>query len=109
MQSIRIPTDNDLKPYPHIFFTSPDTWDDSVLDHGIAPSLLEEINQDSDDSLLQDSIFDEFGELHHRVIQQLIYIMGCKIYRIWGAYTSHLSHSKHLQSDIQIWRDYSPS
>ena len=71
LQSIRIPTDNDLKQYPHVFFTSPDTWDASVLDHGITPSLLEGINQESDDSLLQDSIFDEFGELHHGVIQQL--------------------------------------
>ena len=90
MQPIRIPTDNDLKQYPHVFFTSPDTWDASVFDHGITPSLLEEINQDSEDSLLQDSIFDEFGELNHRVIQQLN-ILGCKIYRIWGAYPSYLS------------------
>ena len=58
MQSIRIPTDK-LKQYPHVFFTSPDTWDASVLDHGITPSLLEEIHQDSDDSLLHESIFDE--------------------------------------------------
>ena len=92
MQSIRIPTDNDLKQYPPVFFTSPDTWDASVLDHGITASLLEEINQESDDSLLQDSIFDEFGELHHRVTQQLnIFLEGCKIYRIWGAYTPYLS------------------
>ena len=30
-----------------------------VLDHEITPSLLEDINQHSDDPLLQDSIFDE--------------------------------------------------
>ena len=71
MHSIQIPTDNDLQQYPHVFFTSPDTWDASVLDHGITPSPLEEINQETDDSLLQDSIFDEFGELQHRVVQQL--------------------------------------
>ena len=71
MQSIRIPTDKDLKQYPYVFFTSPDSWDASVLNHGITPSLLEEIHQDSDDSLIQDSFFDEFGELQHRVIQQL--------------------------------------
>ena len=71
MQSIRIRTDNDLKQYPHVFFTSPDTWDASALDHGITPYFLEETNQENDDSLLQDSIFDEFGELHHWVIQQL--------------------------------------
>ena len=56
MHTIRIPTDQDLQNYPHVFFTSPDIWDASVLDHEITPSLLEDINQHSDDSLLQDSI-----------------------------------------------------
>ena len=71
MHTIRIPTDQDLQTYPHVFFTSPDIWDASVLDHEITPSLLEDINQHSDDSLLQDSIFDEYGDLHHRAIQTL--------------------------------------
>ena len=71
MHTIRIPTDQDLQNYPHVFFTSPDIWDTSVLDHEITPSLLEDINQHSDDSLLQDSIFDEYGDLHHRAIQTL--------------------------------------
>ena len=71
MHTIRIPTDQDLQHYPHVFFTSPDIWDASVLDHEITPSLLEDINQQSDDSLLQDSIFDEYGDLHHRAIQTL--------------------------------------
>ena len=71
MHPIRIPTDQDLQIYPHAFFTSPDIWDPSVLDHEITPSLLEVINQHSDDSLLQDSIFDEYGDLHHRAIQTL--------------------------------------
>ena len=71
MHSIMIPTDQDLQNYPHVFFTSPDIWDASVLDHEITPSLLEDINQHSDDSLLQDSIFDEYGDLHHRAIQTL--------------------------------------
>ena len=84
MQSIRILTDKNLKQYPHVFFTSPDTWDASVLDHGITPSVLEEIHQDSDDSLLQDSIFDEFGELQHRVIQQLRYF-GMQHLQILGS------------------------
>ena len=71
MHSIRIPTDQDLQNYPHVFFTSPDIWDASVLDHEITLSLLEDINQHSDDSLLQDTIFDEYGDLHHRAIQTL--------------------------------------
>ena len=45
--------------------------DASVLDHEITPSLLEDINQHSDDSLLQDSIFDAYGQPHHRDIQTL--------------------------------------
>ena len=51
MHSIRIPTDPDLQNYPHVFFTSADIWDASVLDHEITPSLLEDINQHSDVSL----------------------------------------------------------
>ena len=71
MHSMRIPTDHDLQNYPHVFFTSPDIWDTSELDHAIPPSLLEDINQHSDDSMLQDSIFDAYGEPHHRDIQTL--------------------------------------
>ena len=71
MHPIRIPTDQDLQMYPHVFFTSPDIWDPSVLDHEITPSLLEDITQHYDDSLLQESIFDEYGDLHHRAIQTL--------------------------------------
>ena len=56
MHSMRVPTDHDLQNYPHVFFTSPDIWDTSVLDHGIPQSSPEDINQHSDDSLLQDSI-----------------------------------------------------
>ena len=107
MQSIRILTDKNLKQYPHVFFTSPDTWDASVLDHGITPSVLKEIHQDSDDSLLQDSIFDEFGELQHRVIQQL------KIF--WdatptdsGKHTLHtyLHESNNAEPDWKSLRSY---
>ena len=82
MHTIRIPTDQGLQNYPHVFFTSPDIWDASVLDHEITPSLLDDINQCSDDSLLQDSIFDEYGDLHHRAIQTLniltylLYLLG---------------------------------
>ena len=65
MHSMRIPTDHDLQNYPHVFFTSPDIWDTSVLDHGIPQSLLENTNQHSDASLLQNPNFDAYGEPHH--------------------------------------------
>ena len=56
IHSIIVPTDNDLQQYPHVFFTSSDTLDASALDHVITPSLLEKMNQDNDESLLQDSM-----------------------------------------------------
>ena len=84
MHSIRIPTDQDLQNYPHVFFASPDIWDASVLDHKITPSLLEDINQHSDDSLLQDSIFDEYGDLHHRAIQTLNIFCGKSLRPYFG-------------------------
>ena len=31
--SLGTPTDQDISTYPHVFFTSPDEWDPSVLDH----------------------------------------------------------------------------
>ena len=63
MHSIWAPTDHDLQQYPHVFSTSPGILDASVMDHGITPALLDEIDQEADDSLLQDLIFDEFGDL----------------------------------------------
>ena len=71
MHSMRIPNDHDLQNYPHVIFTSPDIWDTSVLDHGIPQSLLENITQHPDDSLLQDSNFDAYGEFHHRATPTL--------------------------------------
>ena len=47
MHSIQVPTDDDLQEYPHVFFTSPDIWDASVLDHSITPELLDEIQSRS--------------------------------------------------------------
>ena len=64
MHSIWVPTNDNVQRYPHVFFTSPGIWDASVLDHSITSALLEEIHQEADDSLLKDSMFDEFGDLH---------------------------------------------
>ena len=35
--SLGKPTDQDIDTYPHVFFTSPDEWDPSVLDHDPPP------------------------------------------------------------------------
>ena len=98
--SIRIPTNNDLQQYPHVLFSSPDTWDASVLDHDITPSLLEEINQGTEASLLQDSIFDEFGELQHRVVQQLNAFWDSNYTgSVEHIFHTHLHESNHAEQD----------
>ena len=60
MHSIWVPTDDDFQQYPHVLFTSADIWDASVLDHGITPACLE-VHQETDDSQLKYSMFDELG------------------------------------------------
>ena len=107
MHSIRISTDNDLKQYPHVIFTSADTWDASVLDHGITPLLVEEINQESDDSLLQDSIFDDYGEPKHRVVQQFNIFRDSNPTES-GEHTFHtqLHESNHAEEDWKSLRPY---
>ena len=77
------------------------------MDHGIPPSLLEDINQESDDSLLQHSIFDEFGEPHHRVIQQLNIFWDAKSTES-GEHTLHtyLHESNNAEPDWKSLRPY---
>ena len=41
------------------------------MDHGITPTLLDEVNQEADESLLQDSSFHEFGDLQQQVVVHL--------------------------------------
>ena len=107
MHNIRIPTDQDLQNYPHVFFTSPDIWDASVLDHEITPSLLEDINQQSDDSLLQDSIFDEYGDLHHRAIKTLNIFCDLPFLHSGEPIThAHLHETNHAEEDWQSLRPY---
>ena len=73
----------------------------------MAPSLLEEINQESDDSLLEDSIFDEFGELQHRVVQQLNIFWDSNPTEC-GEHTFHtyLHESNHVEQDRKSLRPY---
>ena len=51
MHSIWVPTNDNLQQYPDVFFTSPDIWDASVLDHSI---FVDEFPQ-------KGQMFDEFG------------------------------------------------
>ena len=107
MHPIRSPTDKDLQLYPCVFFTSPDTWDASVLNHDITPSLLEEINQANDTSLLQDSMFDEYEELLHRPIQQLNIFWDLHATESGEhTFSTQLHESNHAEEDWKSLRPY---
>ena len=64
------PTDQDMETYPHVFFTSPDEWDPSVLDHdpphldGLDPSQVH-------DQPFGDPMFDAYGDFNERIIANL--------------------------------------
>ena len=68
--SLGKPTDQDMDTYPHVFFTSPDEWDPSVLDHdpphldGLDPSQVP-------DQPFRDPMFDAYGDFNERIITNL--------------------------------------
>ena len=59
-----------MDTYPHVFFTSPDEWDPSVLDHdpphldGLDPSQVP-------DQPFHDTMFDAYGDINERIIANL--------------------------------------
>ena len=68
--SLGKPTDQDMDAYPHVFFTSPDEWDPSVLVHdppqldGLDPSQVP-------DQLFGDPMFDAYGDFNELIIANL--------------------------------------
>ena len=68
--SLGRPTDQDMDTHPHVFFTSPDEWDPSVLDHdpphldGLDPSQVP-------DQPFGDPMFDAYGDFNERIIANL--------------------------------------
>ena len=68
--SLGRPTDQDMDTYPHVFFTSPDEWDPSVLDHdpphpdGLDPSQVP-------DQPFGDPMFDACGDFNKHIIANL--------------------------------------
>ena len=68
--SLGKPTDQDMDTYPHVFFTSPDEWDSSVVDHdpphldGLDPSQVP-------DQPFGDPMFDACGDFNEHIIANL--------------------------------------
>ena len=68
--SLGRPTDQDMDTYPHVFFTSPDEWDPSVLDHD--PPHLDGLDLSPvPDQPFGDPMFDAYGDFNERIIANL--------------------------------------
>ena len=89
--SLGRPTDQDMETYPHVFFTSPDEWDPSVLDHdpphldGLDPSQVS-------DQPFGDPMFDAYGDFNERIIANLNILLDAHP-GDYGSYTSTSSVS----------------
>ena len=68
--SLGRPTNQDMDTYPHIFFTSIDEWDPSVLDHD--PPHLDGLDLSQvPDQPFGDPMFDAYGDFNKRIIANL--------------------------------------
>ena len=68
--SLGRPTDQDMDTYPHVFFTSPDEWDPSVLDHD--PTHLDGLDSSQvPDQPFGDPMFDACGDFNKHIIANL--------------------------------------
>ena len=83
--SLGKPTDQDMDTYPHVFFTSPDEWDPSVLDHD--PPHLDGLDpSQSPDQPFGDPMFDACGDFNKHIIANLNTLLDAPP-RDCGSYT----------------------
>ena len=109
--SLGKPTDQDMDTYPHVFFTSPDEWDPSVLDHdpphldGLDPSQVP-------DQPFGDPMFDAYGDFNERIITNLNILLDappedCGSYtEISSVLTANLHHSSPQEPDWNALRPF---
>ena len=109
--SLGKPTDQDMDTYPHVFFTSPDEWDPSVLDHdpphldGLDPSQVP-------DQPFGDPMFDDYGSFNERIIANLNILLDappedCGSYTdISSVFTANLHHSSPQEPDWNALRPF---
>ena len=105
------PTDQDMDTYPHVFFTSPDEWDPSVLDHdpphldGLDPSQVP-------DQPFGDPMFDAYGDFNERIIANLNTLLDeppgdCGSYtEISSVFTANLHQSSPQEPDWNALRPF---
>ena len=98
------PTDQDMDTYPHVFVTSPDEWDASVLDHD--PPHLDGLDSSQvPDQPFGDPMFDVYGDFNERIIANLNILLDappedCGSYtEISSVFTANLHHSSPQEPD----------
>ena len=109
--SLGRPTDQDMDTYPHVFFTSPDEWDPSVLDHdpphldGLDPSQVR-------DQPFGDPMSDAYGDFNERIIANLNILLDappgdCGSYtEISSVSTANLHQSSPQEPDWNALRPF---
>ena len=100
-----------MDTYPHVFFTSPDEWDPSVLDRdpphldGLDPSQVP-------DQPFGDPMFDAYGDFNERIIANLNILLDappedCGSYtEISSVFTAHLHQSSPQEPDWNALRPF---
>ena len=95
--SLGRPTDQDMDTYPHVFFTSPDEWDPSVLDHdpppldGLDPSQVL-------DQPFGNPMFDAYGDFNERIIASLNILLDAPP-EDYGSYIANLHQGSSQEPD----------
>ena len=100
-----------METYPHVFFTSPDEWDPSVLDHdpphldGLDPCQVPE-------QPFGDPMFDAYGDFNERIIANLNILLdappedGGSYTEISSVLTANLHHSSPHEPDWNALRPF---
>ena len=102
--SLGRPTDQHMDTYPHVFFTSPDEWDPSVLDHdpppldGLDPSQVL-------DQPFGDPIFDAYGDFNERIIANLNILLDAPP-EDYGSYIANLHQSSSQEPNWNALRPF---
>ena len=109
--SLGKPTLQDMDTYPHVFFTSPDEWDPSVLDHD--PPHLDGLDpSQAPDQPFGDPMFDAYGDFNERIIANLNILLDappedCESYtEISSVFTANLHQSSPQEPDWNALRPF---
>ena len=102
--SLGRPTDQDMDTYPHVFFTSPDEWDPSVLDHD--PPPLDGLDPSQElDQPFGDPMFDAYGDFNERIIANLNILLDAPP-EDYGSYIANLHQGSSQEPDWNALRPF---